>query len=159
MKTINGKKKNSGGGGGSDKKEPKSNKDEIERYHEIKNTLEDLEREYNRIKKARDRAYGMTKVALIQEEIEKTKELAEAQKQYMTEINDNLIDDQKLSRLQVQHLILVAMSIIMILLLRVGLQNLMLHLPTKQKKLIKIKQMRLINTKKLMIYGKMNMIN
>jgi len=37
----------------------------------------------------------MTKVALIQEEIEKTKELAEAQKQYMTEINDNLIDDQK----------------------------------------------------------------
>lgn len=95
MKTINGKKKNSGGGGGSDKKEPKSNKDEIERYHEIKNTLEDLEREYDRIKKARDRAYGMTKVALIQEEIEKTKELAEAQKQYMTEINDNLIDDQK----------------------------------------------------------------
>ena len=95
MKTINGKKKNSGGGDGSDKKEPKSNKDEIERYHEIKNTLEDLEREYDRIKKARDRAYGMTKVALIQEEIEKTKELAEAQKQYMTEINDNLIDDQK----------------------------------------------------------------
>ena len=95
MKTINGKKKNSGGGGGSDKKEPKSNKDEIERYHEIKNTLEDLEHEYDRIKKARDRAYGMTKVALIQEEIEKTKELAEAQKQYMTEINDNLIDDQK----------------------------------------------------------------
>lgn len=95
MKTINGKKKNSGGGGGSDKKEPKSNKDEIERYHEIKNTLEDLEREYDRIKKARDRAYGMTKVALIQEEIEKTKELAAAQKQYMTEINDNLIDDQK----------------------------------------------------------------
>lgn len=92
---INGKKGGSGGGGGSDKKEPKSNKDEIERYHEIKNTLEDLEREYNRIKKARDRAYGMTKVALIQEEIEKTKELAEAQKQYMTEINDNLIDDQK----------------------------------------------------------------
>lgn len=88
-------KKSSGGGGGSDKKEPKLNKNEIERYHEIKNTLEDLTREYDRVAKARDRAYGMTKVALIQEEIEKTKELAEAQKQYMTEINDNLIDDQK----------------------------------------------------------------
>lgn len=97
MKTINGSKKKSGGGGGGQdsKKEPKKPKDEIERYHEIKNTLEDLEREYNRVKKARDRAYGMTKVALIQEEIKKTKELAEAQKQYMTEINDNLIDDQK----------------------------------------------------------------
>lgn len=88
-------KKSSGSGGGSDKKEPKLNKNEIERYHEIKNTLEDLTREYDRVAKARDRAYGMTKVALIQEEIEKTKELAEAQKQYMTEINDNLIDDQK----------------------------------------------------------------
>ena len=88
-------KKSSGGGGGSGKKEPKLNKNEIERYHEIKNTLEDLTREYDRVAKARDRAYGMTKVALIQEEIEKTKELAEAQKQYMTEINDNLIDDQK----------------------------------------------------------------
>lgn len=88
-------KKSSGGGGGSDKKEPKLNKNEIERYHEIKNTLEDLTREYDRVAKARDRAYGMTKVALIQEEIEKTKELAEAQKQYMTEINDNLIDNQK----------------------------------------------------------------
>ena len=88
-------KKSSGGGGGSNKKDPKLNKNEIERYHEIKNTLEDLTREYDRVAKARDRAYGMTKVALIQEEIEKTKELAEAQKQYMTEINDNLIDDQK----------------------------------------------------------------
>lgn len=88
-------KKSSSGGGGSSKKDPKLNKDEIERYHEIKNTLEDLTREYDRVAKARDRAYGMTKVALIQEEIEKTKELAEAQKQYMTEINDNLIDDQK----------------------------------------------------------------
>lgn len=88
-------KKSSGGGGGSSKKDPKLNKNEIERYHEIKNTLEDLTREYDRVAKARDRAYGMTKVALIQEEIEKTKELAEAQKQYMTEINDNLIDDQK----------------------------------------------------------------
>lgn len=88
-------KKSSNGGGGSDKKEPKLNKNEIERYHEIKNTLEDLTREYDRVAKARDRAYGMTKVALIQEEIKKTKELAEAQKQYMTEINDNLIDDQK----------------------------------------------------------------
>lgn len=88
-------KKSSGGGGGSSKKDPKLNKNEIERYHEIKNTLEDLTREYDRVAKARDRAYGMTKVALIQEEIEKTKELAEAQKQYMIEINDNLIDDQK----------------------------------------------------------------
>lgn len=88
-------KKSSGGGGGSSKKDPKLNKNEIERYHEIKNTLEDLTREYDRVAKARDRAYGMTKVALIQEEIEKTKELAEVQKQYMTEINDNLIDDQK----------------------------------------------------------------
>lgn len=88
-------KKSSGGGGDSNKKDPKLNKNEIERYHEIKNTLEDLTREYDRVAKARDRAYGMTKVALIQEEIEKTKELAEAQKQYMTEINDNLIDDQK----------------------------------------------------------------
>ena len=88
-------KKSSGGGGGSNKKDPKLNKNEIERYHEIKNTLEDLTREYDRVAKARDRAYGMTKVALIQEEIKKTKELAEAQKQYMTEINDNLIDDQK----------------------------------------------------------------
>ena len=85
----------SGGGSGGDLLEPKHNKDEIERYHEIKNTLEDLEREYERLKTARERAYGMTKVGLINQEIEKTKELAEAQKQYMTEINDNLVDDRK----------------------------------------------------------------
>lgn len=87
--------KGGGGGSGDDLLEPKHNKDEIERYHEIKNTLEDLEREYERLKTARERAYGMTKVGLINQEIEKTKELAEAQKQYMTEINDNLVDDRK----------------------------------------------------------------
>lgn len=96
METVKGSGgKGGGGGSGGDLLEPKHNKDEIERYHEIKNTLEDLEREYERLKTARERAYGMTKVGLINQEIEKTKELAEAQKQYMTEINDNLVDDRK----------------------------------------------------------------
>lgn len=51
---------------------------EIERYHEIDETIQDLERDLNKISKAKDRAFGANKLALIDKEIAKQKELVKA---------------------------------------------------------------------------------
>ena len=78
-----------GGGGGSKKKDPKKASDEIERYHEIKEVISDLERQYDRINKARTRAFGMEAVDLMDQEIQKTEEMIDAQKRYIAEITTN----------------------------------------------------------------------
>jgi hypothetical protein len=44
---------------------------EIERYHEIKEVLSDIERQLTKISKAKDRAFGQQKLALMQQEIDK----------------------------------------------------------------------------------------
>jgi hypothetical protein len=59
------KKSGGGGGGGSKKKDPKKASDEIERYHEIKEVIDDLNRTYEEIGKAKDRAFGLDKIDLI----------------------------------------------------------------------------------------------
>ena len=85
-----GVKKSDGGGGGSKKKKVE---DEIERYHEIQETIDDLSAAYDRLSDAKDRAFGKSKLDLMDQELAKKKELIEAQKEYIKEIEENLEND------------------------------------------------------------------
>lgn len=82
----------SGGGGGSSKSQEHNNEkhknstDEKERYHVIKNQIEDLTAQYDRIGKAKDKAFGPNRIKLLDQEIEKQKELTAANKKYLEEV-------------------------------------------------------------------------
>lgn len=89
-----------GGGGGSkdsyqapDKKEYK---DEIERYHVIKQKIEDLEEVMEHLAKAKERAFGTSKLELMDQEIEKYDEMIDLQNQYLDEINKYWDEDKAL---------------------------------------------------------------
>lgn len=89
-----------GGGGGSkdsyqapDKKEYK---DEIERYHVIKQKIEDLQEVMDHLAKAKDRAFGTSKLELMDQEIEKYDEMIDLQNQYLDEINKYWNEDRSL---------------------------------------------------------------
>jgi hypothetical protein len=90
-KTAN---KSSGSGGSDSSKTKKNANDEIERYHHIKNVLEDLEHELNLISDAKDRAFGSAKLKLIDQEIAKYQDLLSAQESYLSEIKANYASDQ-----------------------------------------------------------------
>lgn len=80
----------SGGGGGKQKK------NDIERYHEIKDEIDNLQRAYDQLNKAKDRAWGQDKINLIQAEIDKTEDLIDAQKRYLEQIRENkALDDAR----------------------------------------------------------------
>lgn len=70
-----------------DKKEDrlKSLKNEKDRYHEINEMISDTERELDKLGKAKDRAFGASKIALMDKEIAKQKELIENNKQLLKE--------------------------------------------------------------------------
>lgn len=82
----------SGGGGGSSKSQEHNNEkhknptDEKERYHVIKNQIEDLSAQYDRIGKAKDKAFGPNRIKLLDQEIAKQKELTAANKKYLEEV-------------------------------------------------------------------------
>ena len=97
-----GSKGKSGGGGGGGGSKPKKNtgkkkdvKKETDRYHVIKNTIEDLNKELDRLGKAKDRAWGKNKLKLINAEIDKTKEAIKAQEEYKRQIEANLFTYDK----------------------------------------------------------------
>lgn len=79
---------------GSSKKKTKSKNDEIERYHEIKEKLSDIENELNAISKAKDRAFGGDKLKLMDAELKKTEEMIRAQEQYLSDIRAKAKEDQ-----------------------------------------------------------------
>ena len=81
--TTSAKKKDSGG----DKKEK-------DRYHVIEKQISSLEKEYDRIAQARERAWGGNQLKYIDQEIEKTNQLISAQKKYISEIKLNLLSDR-----------------------------------------------------------------
>ena len=60
--------------------------EELDKYHEIKEVLEDINREQDRLGKEKDRAWGGKRIALIQKEIDKTKEAIAAQEEYLHQI-------------------------------------------------------------------------
>lgn len=68
--------------------------DEIDRYHAIKELLEDIGVELNRIQKKKDRAWGGGKLAAINEETAALKQQLSALKQYQSQIESNLSKDK-----------------------------------------------------------------
>ena len=91
--------KSSGSGGSSKSTEHndedyKDYTDEKERYHVIKNQLEDLTSQYDRISKAKDKAFGTARLANLNKEIAAQKKLTQANKQYLDEIESYLAQDK-----------------------------------------------------------------
>ena len=68
--------------------------DEIDRYHEIKEVMSDLERQAERLAKSKERAFGADKLALMDKEIAKQKELLQTEKDYLSEIETNYGKDR-----------------------------------------------------------------
>lgn len=90
-----------GGGGGGSSSTPKYNEekhknidDEKERYHVIKNQLEDLTSQYDNISKAKDKAFGAARLANLNKEISAQKKLTQANKEYLKEIESYLSKDK-----------------------------------------------------------------
>lgn len=87
----------SGGGGNSYTPPPKKEyKDEIERYHVIKQKIEDLQEVMDHLAKAKERAFGTSKLELMDQEIEKYDEMIDLQNQYLDEINKYWDEDRAL---------------------------------------------------------------
>lgn len=86
----------SGGGGNYTPPPPKEYKDEIERYHVIKQKIEDLQEVMDHLAKAKDRAFGTSKLELMDQEIEKYDEMIDLQNQYLDEINKYWEEDKSL---------------------------------------------------------------
>ena len=98
--------KGGGGGGGSNKPkkptkaktveptEAKNKDDEIERYKEITEILDDLNNELDEIGKLKDEAWGPNKLNAMDQEIAKLKQLSKAQQQYSNEIQSKLAGDK-----------------------------------------------------------------
>lgn len=89
----------SGGSGGGDSytpPPPKEYKDEIERYHVIKQKIEDLEEVMEHLAKAKEQAFGTSKLELMDQEIEKYDEMIDLQNQYLDEINKYWDEDRSL---------------------------------------------------------------
>lgn len=91
--TTTPKSVSSSGGGSSSK--PKSADDEIERYHKVDREIDRLSREYDKLSKARDRAWGPERLKYLDQEIAKTKELANMTKNKLTEAEANLVKDRE----------------------------------------------------------------
>jgi hypothetical protein len=80
-----GGKTSGGGGGGSKKKDANKEK---ERYHDIKNSLDQLSKSYDAISKARERAFGVDKLKLLEQEQQVLEDQLNTQRQYIAEIED-----------------------------------------------------------------------
>lgn len=90
--------KSSGGGGGSKSTSHADTKSfsDKDRYHTIKNQIEDLSAGYDDINKAKDRAFGKERLKYMDQEIAKTDELIKAQKKYLSEIENYLPIDKEI---------------------------------------------------------------
>ena len=76
-----------------DEKQKKKAEDEIERYHKVRNELQDIEKELSLIGKAKDRAFGRNKIRQIDAETASLKKQSETQKKYLSEIQGWLEKD------------------------------------------------------------------
>lgn len=74
-------------------KEHKKLEDEIERYHEINEQLDDIANALDRISKAKDRAFGPKKIALIEMEQKQLEEQGKALGEKAKEMRGNLQGD------------------------------------------------------------------
>ena len=79
-------------------KAKKTYDDEIERYHEIKKSIESVERELDRLGEAKDRAWGPDKLAYIEaekkayeEELKLQEQMVEKAKEYYEADKTNIL--------------------------------------------------------------------
>ena len=77
-----------------DEKEYKKADKEIERYHEIKNTLETIGFNLDKIAQKKEKAFGKAKLKAINEETKALETQASAQKKYIKEIEGYLSTDK-----------------------------------------------------------------
>ena len=68
---------------------------EIERYHEIDEVIQDLERNSNRLAEAKERAFGANKLDLMDQEIAKEKELLSASEERLRQAKDWYKEDRE----------------------------------------------------------------
>jgi predicted RNase H-like nuclease (RuvC/YqgF family) len=90
--------KDSGKSSGGSERSPKDNKaldDELDRYHYIREILEDISNELDAVGKAKDRAFGAAKLKNMDKEIALLQKQAAAEKQYIKEIEDYHAQDRK----------------------------------------------------------------
>lgn len=91
-----GRRRGGGGGGRSARRNAVQQQEaSAERYHVVKNQAEDLTKNYDRISKAKDRAYGKSRIKFIEEEIKAQDKLIDNQKEYIKEIKEYLALDTK----------------------------------------------------------------
>lgn len=89
-----GRSSGGGGGGGGRRTAGKAKKDsEKERYHSIKNVIEDLTAAYEKITTVKDRAFGKSRVKAMKEEEAALQALMAAQQDYISEIETYLQED------------------------------------------------------------------
>ncbi len=94
--TSGGKGGGGGGGGGGDRKakEPKKASDEIERYHKIDKTIDSLSKQYDRLSAAKDKAFGTSRLRLIERENALLQQQTEAEKARLEEVKKYYADDR-----------------------------------------------------------------
>ena len=89
-----------GGGGGGSPKTPKHADSKSyfdkKRYYTVTNQIEDLQSAYDKLSKAKDRAFGKNRLNQMDKEIAKTDELIDKQNEYLNEIQKNLPNDKDL---------------------------------------------------------------
>ena len=66
---------------------------EIDRYYEIKELLSDVERQLNKIDKAKSRAFGKSKLTLMKQEIDQQKLLIQTEEEYLRQMQEGLKED------------------------------------------------------------------
>lgn len=81
-------KSSSSGGGSRSQKETKASNDEIDRYHYVKEVLEDISDELDKVSKAKDRAFSQDKLKAIDQEIKLYEKELKTQQQYIKQIED-----------------------------------------------------------------------
>ena len=90
------KGKGGGGGSGGDRKskELKKASDEIERYHKIDKTIDSLSKQYDRLSAAKDKAFGTSRLRLIERENALLQQQTEAEKARLEEVKKYYADDR-----------------------------------------------------------------
>ena len=87
-----------GGGGGSGsggkEREQKAYEDEIERYHYLLKTIDAVNKKYDELENAREKAYGTNEIEVMDKEIENLQQQIGLQKQYLDAISQDYLSDR-----------------------------------------------------------------
>lgn len=87
-----------GGGGGSGsggkEREQKAYEDEIERYHYLLKTIDAVNKKYDELENAREKAYGTDEIEIMDQEIENLQQQIGLQKQYLDAISQDYLSDK-----------------------------------------------------------------